>query len=317
MGLRSFDRPYFFIDPNGVIVLTNHPKMLFRPFWPLPAETTSALAAQFGTLNNRPMLKQQIEDATWTMVDGDRDYVRRRFAHFSQWSLVILNPTREIFASRVLGIVITFLVTIMALIYLFGKERWIRDRVEMEKRLQLQELAQDLRFQATTDPLTGLSNRLKFDQALAHEMLRSERYDTPLSLVLYDIDHFKEVNDTYGHQIGDKVLIELSRTVSNRIRSTDLLTRWGGEEFILLLPGSNGQMAYQAAEKLRSDIAQLKLNEVGTVTCSFGVIEYAAGDSAETLIARADKALYRAKMNGRNRVEFAAQFAISDAGFNI
>ncbi len=250
-------------------------------------------------------MKQEMKDATWTTIDGERDYVRRRYAQASQWSLVILNPTKEIFASRVLGIVITFLVTLMVLIYLFGRERSVRDRVEMEKRLELQELARDLKSQATTDPLTGLSNRLKFDQTLANEMLRSERYRMPLALVLYDIDHFKEVNDTHGHQIGDQVLIELTRFVSSRIRSTDSLSRWGGEEFILLLPGSNVSMAYLVAEKLRSVIEQCRFEGVGVVTCSFGIAEYSEGDSAEALLVRADKALYRAKINGRNRVETA------------
>lgn len=118
--------------------------------------------------------------------------MRRRFANHSQWSLVILKPTREVFASRVLGIVITLLVTIMTLIYLLGRERWVHDNVQMDNRLRLQELARDLGFQATTDPLTGLHNRLKFDQALADEMVRSDRYKTPLSLVLYDVDNFKK-----------------------------------------------------------------------------------------------------------------------------
>ncbi len=244
--LAQFDRPYFLIDPDGIVVLTNQQEMLFRTLWPLSAEKYLALAQQFGKLNNRPILAQQIVDATWITVGGERNFVRRRNANHSQWSLVILKPTHEIFASRVLGIIVTLLVALMSLIYLFGKERWIHDNVQMDKRLKLQELARDLRFQATTDPLTGLSNRLKFNQALATEISRSVRYETPLSLVLYDIDHFKAVNDTHGHQIGDKVLVHLSRFVPSLLRNTDLLVRWGGEEFVILTPGSDGEMAYQA-----------------------------------------------------------------------
>ena len=179
--LAQFDRPYFLIDPDGVVVLTNHPRMLFRTLWPLPVEKHLALVQQFGKLIDRPMLAQPIVDATWIKVDGERDYVRRRYANHSQWSLVILKPTHEIFASRVLGIIVTLLVALMTLIYLFGRERALHDNVQMEKRLKLQELARDLRFQATTDPLTGLSNRLKFNQALATEISRSARYETPLS----------------------------------------------------------------------------------------------------------------------------------------
>jgi diguanylate cyclase (GGDEF)-like protein len=301
--LTQFDRPYFLIDPDGIVVLTNQPKMLFRTLWPLPTEKHLTPVQQFGKLIDRPMLAQPIVDATWIKVDGERNYVRRRYANHSQWSLVILKPTHEIFASRVLGIIVTLLVALMSLIYLFGKERWIHDNVQMDKRLKLQELARDLRFQATTDPLTGLSNRLKFNQALPTEISRSMRYETPLSVVLYDVDNFKVVNDTHGHQLGDKVLVQLSRFVPSLLRNTDLLARWGGEEFVILTPGSDGEMAYQAAEKLRSAIEQVKFDEIGTVTCSFGVAQYVYGDTAETLISRADDALYRAKLNGRNRVE--------------
>jgi diguanylate cyclase (GGDEF)-like protein len=168
-------------------------------------------------------------------------------------------------------------------------------------------LARDLRFQATTDPLTGLSNRLKFNQALATEISRSTRYETPLSLILYDVDNFKAVNDTHGHQIGDKVLVQLSQFVPSLLRNTDLLARWGGEEFIILTPGSDGEMAYQATEKLRNAIEQVGFDEIGTVTCSFGVAQYVYGDTAETLISRADDALYRAKLNGRNQVVLASR----------
>jgi diguanylate cyclase (GGDEF)-like protein len=311
--LTQFDRPYFLIDPEGIVVLTNQHKMLFGTLWPLSAEKHLALAQQFGKLNDRPMLAQQIVDATWINVGGERNYVRRRDANHSLWSLVILEPIHEIFASRVLGIIVTLLVALMSLIYLFGKERWIHDNVQMDKRLKLQELARDLRFQATTDPLTGLSNRLKLDQALATEISRSTRYKTPLSLVLYDVDNFKAVNDTHGHQIGDKVLIQLSRFVSSLLRNTDLLARWGGEEFVILTPGSDGEMAYQATEKLRNAIEQVGFDEIGTVTCSFGVAQYVYGDNAETLISRADDALYRAKLNGRNRVELASRPPMTEA----
>jgi diguanylate cyclase (GGDEF)-like protein len=309
--LAQFDRPYFLIDPDGIVVLTNQQKMLFRALWPLSSERHLALAQQFGKQNDRPMFVQQIVDATWINVGGERDYVRRRNANHSQWSLVILKPTQEIFASRVLGIIVTLLVALMSLIYLFGKERWIHDNVQMDKRLKLQELARDLRFQATTDALTGLSNRLKFNQALAAEMSRSIRYETPLSLVLYDVDNFKVVNDTYGHQIGDKVLVQLSRFVPSLLRNTDLLARWGGEEFVILFPGSDGEMAYQTAEKLRNAIEQVTFYEIGMLTCSFGVAQYVYGDTAETFISRADDALYRAKINGRNQVELTSRPSIA------
>lgn len=127
----------------------------------------------------------------------------------------------------------------------------------------------------------------------------------PLSLVLYDVDHFKQVNDIHGHQAGDDVLVQLSQVVSDGIRKSDLLARWGGEEFVILTPGSSGPKTYQAALKLSQSIAQATFADVGRVTCSFGVAEHVEGDTAESLMARADGALYLAKINGRNRVEIA------------
>jgi diguanylate cyclase (GGDEF)-like protein len=304
-SLRQFGRPYFLINPDGVVALSNHPDMLLRTLWPLSTEKKTALTRQFGALNARPLLDREFSEAQWTVFGGNRQYVRRHFADHSQWSLVIAMPNGMIFASRILGIFITLMVTIMSLVYFVGREHGIRENVQMDKRLELQELARDLRFQATTDPLTGLYNRLKFDEALASEMARARRYGTPLTLVLYDVDHFKQVNDRYGHQVGDNALVRLSQIVSMQIRNTDLLARWGGEEFVILAPGSDGEMARQAAEKLAAAIGRVVFDEAGTITCSFGIAQHVDGDSADTLIARADHALYRAKMNGRNRVELA------------
>jgi diguanylate cyclase (GGDEF)-like protein len=105
----------------------------------------------------------------------------------------------------------------------------------------------------------------------------------------------------------------LSRFVPGLIRNTDLLARWGGEEFVILIPGSDGDMAYQATEKLRDAIEQVGFDEVGTVTCSFGVAQYVHGDTTDTLLSRADDALYRAKLNGRNRVELASRPPMTEA----
>jgi diguanylate cyclase (GGDEF)-like protein len=304
--LQRYDHTYFLVNPDGVVMLTNRPRLMLQNLWPLAAERRAGLSREFGSLSDRPMLQREIVGGTWTTFGDARDYVLRRQANHSQWSLVILTPMREIYASRVLGIVVTLLVALMALIYLFGRERWVHDSVQMEKRLQLQELARDLRFKATTDPLTGIPNRLKFDQALPSEMMRAGRYKAPLSLVIYDIDHFKEINDTYGHQIGDKVLVQLCALVAASIRGTDILARWGGEEFAIMVPSCDGRTTRLAAEKLRAVIEQFVFHTVGKVTCSFGVAQYVDGDTAAALITRADEALYRAKVNGRNRVELAA-----------
>ncbi|MBI1203015.1 MAG: diguanylate cyclase [Rhodopseudomonas sp.] len=211
------------------------------------------------------------------------------------------------FASRVLGIIITLQLTIIALVYLVGRERWFHDNLQLERRLGLEELARDLDHRAATDPLTGLFNRRKFDRSLAVEMLRAQRYGTPLSLILFDIDRFKSVNDKHGHQAGDAVLVELSRYGAAHIRASDILARWGGEEFVILCPGIDGTMASHLAGHLREGFNALNHPGVGTVTCSFGVVEFNPTDSAQSLLARADAALYRAKAKGRDRVELADQ----------
>ncbi len=200
---------------------------------------------------------------------------------------------------------ITLLVTMMALIYLIGKGRWVRDDVQMETRVQLQELTLALGVKAATDPLTGLHNRLLLEQTLVHEMARADRYNAPLSLVLFDIDHFKKVNDTHGHQVGDGVLVQLSRFVPNLIRTSDFFVRWGGEEFLIVIPESDGAMAFRVAEKLREAISHVIFGPAGLITCSFGVTQYASGESAADFISRADGALYRAKNDGRNNVKLA------------
>lgn len=161
-----------------------------------------------------------------------------------------------------------------------------------------------VRRQAQTDELTDLANRRQFMSALEQEMARTTRFGTPLSLVLFDLDRFKRVNDRCGHQVGDLVLRRTADAVRARIRGTDLAARIGGEEFAILLPGSDVAGAVTFAEALRGDIRR----EVAVeglrwpTTASFGVAEFRKGMSSETLVGAADRALYRAKAGGRNRV---------------
>lgn len=153
------------------------------------------------------------------------------------------------------------------------------------------------------DALTGLNNRRKLDEVITEEIDRARRYSGTFSIILLDIDHFKKVNDTHGHLVGDEVLKRLARILAKGLRKTDVPGRWGGEEFLILLPQQRRDSAVSLAEKLRAAIAAAEFYEVGTVTSSFGVAELAPEDSAEQLIERADAALYRAKERGRNRVE--------------
>ena len=164
-----------------------------------------------------------------------------------------------------------------------------------------------VRRQAVTDDLTDLANRRRFMDALRQEVARSARLETPLALVLFDLDHFKLINDRCGHQAGDDVLRSAADVIRERVRETDLAARIGGEEFAVILPGTGLGGAVSLAENLRRDISEgvdLPDDEL-TLTASFGVAEHRSGEPAETLIGVADRALYRAKAEGRDRVNAA------------
>lgn len=153
------------------------------------------------------------------------------------------------------------------------------------------------------DHLTGLLNRRRITELLEIELQRAQRYRTPLSVILMDVDHFKAVNDRLGHQAGDGVLIQIAEIVRSRLRTSDLLGRWGGEEFIVVSPQTDIGGGVSLAEDIRIRLASADLGEAGTKTASFGVASFAAGDDIETVVARADAALYAAKQGGRNRTE--------------
>lgn len=161
----------------------------------------------------------------------------------------------------------------------------------------------NIRVLATTDGLTGIANRTEFTRILEKEVERVKRYGKPLSLIMYDLDHFKRINDTHGHDAGDHVLQTVARLATENIRSIDTAGRWGGEEFMVLLPESALAAAGQTAEKLRQVIEQHSFGKIGTVTASFGISEFCEQDDLNALLKRVDDALYQAKNNGRNRVE--------------
>jgi diguanylate cyclase (GGDEF)-like protein/PAS domain S-box-containing protein len=164
----------------------------------------------------------------------------------------------------------------------------------------LQEVNVELSWLAKTDPLTGIWNRRYFQEVANDEIAKAQRYNQPLSMVMFDIDHFKSVNDQYGHKAGDRVLVELCQRVERNLRATDRLARWGGEEFVVLLPHCGAAEALALAEKLRALIGTLPFDEVGSVTASFGVAVFQAHESADEWFKRADLALYEAKTAGRN-----------------
>lgn len=166
-----------------------------------------------------------------------------------------------------------------------------------------QKIEVELKRLARIDPLTSIYNRRKFNEVLSYELRRDKRYPSGLSLILCDLDNFKRINDVYGHHVGDEVLKSFANMISLSTRSSDTLARWGGEEFVLLLPETGFETAIQIAEKIRQQTENTLFPKVGKITVSFGVTQYLDGDTAEVLFKRADEALYKAKSNGRNRVE--------------
>jgi diguanylate cyclase (GGDEF)-like protein len=164
--------------------------------------------------------------------------------------------------------------------------------------------------QALVDGLTGLANRRQSEEALASEIARADRLGTPLTIVLADLDDFKAINDDHGHATGDDVLREFAAVLRATVRDTDVAGRWGGEEFLLLLPGADGVGGAQLADRVRSTLTERSFlgheGAVVTVTCSFGVAQHTPGLDERELFAAADRALYRAKREGKNRVELDA-----------
>ena len=162
---------------------------------------------------------------------------------------------------------------------------------------------------ATTDSLTGIFNRRHFFALARGEVERSRRYQYPLSLIMLDIDHFKQVNDTYGHATGDMILQQIAQRCRKNLRETDIFGRYGGEEFVVLLPLTDLENARLVAERLRLEAAEVgREANVEGVTISLGVAAMSgSGEDPESLLGKADQALYAAKQAGRNRVEVFSQ----------
>jgi diguanylate cyclase (GGDEF)-like protein len=174
-----------------------------------------------------------------------------------------------------------------------------------EQNLLLQSKAEELARLAATDSLTSLANRRAGWQTLKDECERSTRYSSPLACAMFDVDHFKAINDRFGHDVGDEVLKAVARAIRDGIRTTDTLCRFGGEEFLLICPGIDDDGAEKLAERLRTTVAGLTLRDELDVTISGGVAAFRPGDDINSVIKRADSALYEAKRFGRDCIVVA------------
>lgn len=195
-----------------------------------------------------------------------------------------------------------------ARIYASLRTKALQDELRAKNR-QLEEVLSKVEVLASTDPLTGLYNRRYFEKIIEIEFAKTMRYNSPLSCVMVDVDHFKKINDTYGHHTGDIILKEVTRIIQDSIRKVDTAARWGGEEFVALLPRTGKEQALYAAARIWKSIAGYVFPTIDTqITVSIGIasVPDASIDSAEKLVDASDIAMYRAKTLGRNSIETAS-----------
>jgi diguanylate cyclase (GGDEF)-like protein len=192
-----------------------------------------------------------------------------------------------------------------ARIYACLRTKVLQDELRKKNR-QLEEVLSQMETLAMTDQLTGLFNRRFFESVIEKEFSKTKRYGHPMSCLMIDIDHFKKINDEYGHHAGDQVLREMSQLMKRCFRDADTVARWGGEEFIVLLPETTMENALQVASRLLTSVSVCKFSSFpGRITVSIGLagLPGPAVESSEKLIAASDRALYQAKAGGRNRIE--------------
>jgi diguanylate cyclase (GGDEF)-like protein/PAS domain S-box-containing protein len=237
---------------------------------------------------------------TVLMSPQDRDAHQKRLEHIRlTGQSKYIGKTKEMQALRKSGD--KFPIELSVAMWTVGQKTFysaiVRD-ITKRKRLE-----SELQTRADTDTLTQVYNRIKYDEIVKREIEGAKRYGHPLSLIMFDIDHFKTVNDTYGHAVGDYVLQALTQIVKLDLRETDYLVRWGGEEFVIIAPDTDIKRAEILAERVRKSTEEYKFERVGTVTVSFGVTQFTKEDTEDSFIKRTDDALYAAKRLGRNRVE--------------
>jgi diguanylate cyclase (GGDEF)-like protein len=182
----------------------------------------------------------------------------------------------------------------------------LRELVVRKYKVKLQALNKELEQLSNTDTLTGIANRRSLNHALEKEIARAHRYQSTFSAIMLDVDHFKAINDNYGHCAGDHVLLRIAELIEDTIRANDLAGRWGGEEFLILCPETDQNGALQLAETIRKKIQSQDFGIKLRITASLGVAEYRDSFSQEELIKTVDTALYDAKKSGRNQVKFCS-----------
>ncbi|WP_159083969.1 diguanylate cyclase [Saccharobesus litoralis] len=251
--------------------------------------------------NDEPLLVNVIDKALASITKEERQaiyntWVSIRFEKGFDYSLAL----------QVLLLVGSFLI-----LSLYWNRRLIKANEKTRKAVNelnaaktlLEEKNASLEQLATVDMLTGLHNRLKIEESFEVELNRYDRFHSVFSVILLDLDNFKQVNDEYGHLTGDLILVEFAKLLKTHTRNMDFVGRWGGEEFIILCPETDLIGAEFLADKIRFEVEQFSFPEVGHKTCSLGVTTIREGDSQQDIVLRADQALYKAKGKGKNLVE--------------
>ena len=246
----------------------------------------------------------QINDALNQFTDDDH---RTVFAHL-QKPVVVSEPDYAL--AWEIGAIGLFIALILILKHYKSLKRQrtlaVQNYALERLKITLENKNKQLADLSVKDHLTGLYNRLYLNEQIDVNIKLKTRYQKPCCMMLIDIDDFKVFNDKYGHKVGDEVLKHVASTLQKVSRDTDICSRWGGEEFLLISPDFNLTEAQDVANKLRNLLSESNWPNNIKLTCSFGVAQMGKGERPETVISRADKALYRAKVNGRNRVELAA-----------
>lgn len=266
----------------------------------IAGQTPYTFDLSLGVRRDWPLLASALDKALASMTAQEHADIYQRW--------VQLEMTQQFDLQR-LWLPTAIILFIMTLLVIYLQRLRTLNRVIQIAHGQLEQAEQRLREKnalleevSITDKLTGVFNRHHLDQILADNFAHAKRYDRHLSVVIFDLDHFKDVNDTHGHQVGDRILQAFAQTVMGCIRNSDVFGRWGGEEFLLICPETHTAQAVQVAEKIRSQFAHLTLAGLPNTTVSAGVADDSNAESLHELIGQADKQLYAAKSAGRNQV---------------
>lgn len=271
---------------NNIIVINNGIKILY---------VNNAFFQYFSTYQNLDEFKKE-HNCICDLFAKEDGYLQSQMGN-DYWIQYIINTPDKVHKAKIVFLGKTYFFSVSASLISKEKNHYSIMFSDITKEENYQKELFNLSIK---DALTGINNRHFFDQKIKEEFSRAMRYKQPLSLIMLDIDFFKQVNDEYGHDVGDRVLIEYTKLVSEILRKTDFFCRVGGEEFIIILPHTTLSEAKKLAEKLRYNVEIAK--KVLPVTMSFGVIQHEESDTILSLLKRVDTALYKAKESGRNRV---------------